>query len=78
MHPQLTDKKIVCKDFIQALEACHAKGWTRFTGACNEAKTELNQCLHAETIKRAALNREKARESRKRVEKGWADFNADD
>lgn len=43
-----SDDCVVCKDFIQALEACHATGWKRFTGACNDTKNELNKCLHGE------------------------------
>jgi hypothetical protein len=64
MHPQLSDRKIrafilvvvcafphnylVCQEFIKALEDCHANGWSRFTGACNRQKDELNHCLRAE------------------------------
>ena len=39
---------IVCQEFIQALEACHADGWSRWTGACNQAKHDLNMCLRKE------------------------------
>jgi COX assembly protein 2 len=39
---------LVCKDFIKALEECHATGWRRFTGACNRQKDELNRCLRTE------------------------------
>ena len=64
MHPQLSDRKIgafiwlshafrshsyqVCQEFIKALEDCHANGWSRFTGACNRQKDELNHCLRSE------------------------------
>jgi COX assembly protein 2 len=61
MHPQLSDKKLVCQDFIKALEACHSDGWSRYTGACNRLKDELNSCLHSESLKRSAANREAAK-----------------
>ena len=35
-----------CKDFILALEACHADTWSKFTGGCNNTKIALNRCLH--------------------------------
>ena len=38
----------VCKDFIEALEACHQNTWSRYTGGCNATKLELNKCLHAQ------------------------------
>lgn len=37
-----------CKEFIDALDRCHATGWNRLTGACNEVKIQLNMCLRAE------------------------------
>ncbi|KZP21099.1 hypothetical protein FIBSPDRAFT_826261, partial [Athelia psychrophila] len=38
----------VCKEFIQASPSCHAGGWARFTGECNEARSELNRCLQSD------------------------------
>lgn len=38
----------VCKEFIEALQKCHATGWNRFIGTCNVQKDELNDCLRAE------------------------------
>lgn len=35
-------------DFIQALDACHAKSWAKWTGACNQVKVDLNMCLRKE------------------------------
>jgi hypothetical protein len=37
--------KVVCKEFFQALEACHADKWRKWTGGCNNDKHELNMCL---------------------------------
>ena len=37
-----------CREFFQALEACHANFWTKWTGGCNTAKNQLNSCLHKE------------------------------
>jgi diketogulonate reductase-like aldo/keto reductase len=48
MHPQLSDKKIICKEFIEALEQCHNSGWSKFLGACNSQKDALNRCLRTE------------------------------
>ena len=39
---------LVCREFIQALEACHASTWLRLTGGCNGQKHALNKCLHKE------------------------------
>ena len=36
---------MVCKGFFQALEACHADNWRKWTGGCNNDKNELNMCL---------------------------------
>ena len=36
---------MVCKEFFQALEACHADNWRKWTGGCNNNKNELNMCL---------------------------------
>ncbi|RDB23980.1 COX assembly mitochondrial protein 2 [Hypsizygus marmoreus] len=77
MHPQLSDKKFLCKDFIQALENCHSSGWARLTGGCNTLKDELNQCLRAERVARSARNRETAKERRAKTEQAWKEFNAE-
>lgn len=48
----------VCKDFIQALEACHQSGWmARLTGQCNAQKDALNGCLREE-VRTASLLRQ--------------------
>ena len=41
----LTPAKVVCKELFQALEACHADKWRKWTGGCNSDKHELNMCL---------------------------------
>ncbi|GJJ12297.1 hypothetical protein Clacol_006538 [Clathrus columnatus] len=62
----------VCRDFIRALEQCHAEWWgARFFGSCNTAKRELNMCLRNERITRAAKNREVSKERRERTEAAW-------
>ena len=43
--PPLTPGPVVCKEFFQALEACHADNWRKWTGGCNSDKNELNMCL---------------------------------
>ncbi|KAI0362692.1 UPF0287-domain-containing protein [Trametes cingulata] len=83
MHPQLTEKKIgshppsVCLEFIQALDACHANGWSRWTGGCNQAKQDLNMCLRKERIDRTAKNREEAKVRRQKTEQAWKELHAE-
>lgn len=57
MDTQLSNKKIVCKEFIQALHSCHAGGWARFTGECNEARSELNRCLQSDHLSQSTNNK---------------------
>ena len=46
---------LVCHEYIQALEECHARGmWARWTGVCNDQKRALNLCLRQEV--RAAIS----------------------
>ncbi|CAL1704102.1 unnamed protein product [Somion occarium] len=75
MHPQLSgDKRIVCKEFIQALEACHADSWAKWTGGCNQAKRDLNNCLRQDRLDQSAKNRENAKLRRGKTEKAWQDL----
>lgn len=48
--------RTACRDFILALEACHADTWAKFTGGCNNTKIQLNKCLH-EQVRRASYLR---------------------
>lgn len=41
----VSESLIVCKEFIEALELCHADTWAKWTGGCNQAKVDLNNCL---------------------------------
>ena len=41
----LTARPVACKEFFQALEACHVDKWRKWTGGCNDNKHELNMCL---------------------------------
>ncbi|KIK59662.1 hypothetical protein GYMLUDRAFT_44101 [Collybiopsis luxurians FD-317 M1] len=74
MHPQLDDKKLVCKDFIQALEQCHSNSWARLTGGCNKYKDAMNACLHRESTARSARNRENAKERKVKREEAMKAF----
>ncbi|KZS90029.1 UPF0287-domain-containing protein [Sistotremastrum niveocremeum HHB9708] len=78
MHPQLTDKKLVCKDFIIALEACHQSWVKRITGGCNDVKHELGLCLRKERMQRASSNREEAKIRRARASQAIRDLHVDD
>jgi len=53
-----TDWFSACKEFIEALEECHARGWAKFLGLCNKQKTNLNECLRDEVL--ACVNESKA------------------
>lgn len=50
MHPPLAAHKHQgCLEAIQALEECHQAGlFNRFSGACNDTKQKLDQCLKEE------------------------------
>ncbi|OBZ75849.1 COX assembly mitochondrial protein 1 [Grifola frondosa] len=74
MHPQLSDKKLVCMEFIQALEACHADPWSKWTGGCNGVKTDLNMCLRKERVGRSDKNRESAKLRREKTAQVWKEI----
>lgn len=48
MHPPLDRPHPDCQEVIQALQACHADTWKKYTGGCNEIKVSLDQCLKYE------------------------------
>ncbi|KAF9009354.1 hypothetical protein BDQ17DRAFT_1235662 [Cyathus striatus] len=77
MHPQLSDRKLVCKDFIEALEKCHATStWGKFLGVCNRQKDELNYCLRTERVARTTHNRELAIERKAKADQALKEFHA--
>ncbi|KAF7295105.1 COX assembly mitochondrial protein [Mycena indigotica] len=78
MHSQLSDKKIVCKDFIEALEKCHSNNWARLLGFCNLQKDELNLCLREERLKRTTANRELSQERKHKAEEARKKFYSDE
>ncbi|KAJ7581073.1 hypothetical protein C8J56DRAFT_959025 [Mycena floridula] len=75
MHPQLSDKKIVCREFIEALEKCHERSFlAKMIGACNVPKDELNSCLRKERLGRAERNRESSKIRTEKREKAMREF----
>ncbi|KAF8448047.1 hypothetical protein L210DRAFT_849065 [Boletus edulis BED1] len=78
MHPQLSDKRDACRDFIEALDLCHTSSWKRLTGGCNEQKSALIQCLRKEVRERSSRNRYSAKERRLKTEQAWKELHADD
>ncbi|KAF9228018.1 UPF0287-domain-containing protein [Gyrodon lividus] len=78
MHPQLSDKRFVCREFIQALDVCHTSNWKRLTGGCNQEKAALNNCLRKESIQRSNRNRAEAKERRLKTEQAWRELHEDD
>ncbi|KAI0029646.1 hypothetical protein K488DRAFT_88538 [Vararia minispora EC-137] len=77
MHPQASEKRLACKEFFEALEACHENGLRKYWGGCNQYKWDLNRCLHGESTKRAAQNRVEAKARRERADKAWAALKAE-
>ncbi|EIW85264.1 UPF0287-domain-containing protein [Coniophora puteana RWD-64-598 SS2] len=67
-----------CREFIQALDACHASNWARLTGGCNKEKLRLNECLHKESLARSSRNREHAKEQRLKTEQSWKELHEND
>lgn len=62
---------------MTALEACHAKGFLHKTmGNCSELKHEVNMCLRAERLQRTAHNREEAKAKRVKMDKIFAEIDA--
>ena len=48
MHPPLDRPHPDCQDEIDALRACHADGWKKYLGRCNDIKISLDKCLRKE------------------------------
>ncbi|KAF8964022.1 hypothetical protein BDZ97DRAFT_1660829, partial [Flammula alnicola] len=65
-----------CKEFIEALEQCHASGWTKFLGVCNRQKDALNHCLRDERLVRTSQNREQAKERKAKTDRALQEFRA--
>ncbi|KAL1926956.1 hypothetical protein VTP01DRAFT_5286 [Rhizomucor pusillus] len=76
MHPPLaTHKHQGCLEAIEALEECHrASFFNKFSGACNEAKQRLDQCLKEEYLIQRAENKAKAAAKRAKLEKIWKEM----
>jgi len=59
------------------LEECHAKGFLwKAIGSCNQEKRDLNKCLRSARLERTAMNREKAKVARAKVQAEWKDIEA--
>ncbi|KAJ7738471.1 hypothetical protein DFH07DRAFT_966057 [Mycena maculata] len=78
MHPQLSDRKLVCQEFMDALEQCHSSNWARLLGYCNKQKDELNACLRKERVERTAQNRELSKEKNIKTEQARKKFYDDE
>lgn len=63
---------------MNALEECHARGFLwKSMGMCSEAKRAVNRCLRSERLERTKQNREVAKEKRAKIEKVWAEIDAE-
>jgi COX assembly protein 2 len=66
-----------CADVVAALDECHARGFLwKVTGNCTDAKYKVNMCLRAQRLERTRVNREVAKEKREKIEKVWAELDA--
>ncbi|KAG2218096.1 hypothetical protein INT45_000019 [Circinella minor] len=76
MHPPLAEHKHEgCLKAIQALDECHNAGlMNRFTGACNDTKKQLDECLKEEFLILRAENKAKAAAKRAKLEKIWKEM----
>ncbi|KAI8345269.1 hypothetical protein EDC96DRAFT_521606 [Choanephora cucurbitarum] len=76
MHPQLeAHKNEGCDGVIQALEECHRAGtFNKFIGTCNAAKRAVDDCLQREFLAQRAVNKEKTKAKRKKMEQIWKEM----
>ncbi|KAI8149377.1 hypothetical protein BJV82DRAFT_549302 [Fennellomyces sp. T-0311] len=76
MHPPLAEHKHQgCLEAIAALDECHRAGFmNRFSGACNDTKNKLDQCLKEEFLAVRAENKGRARAKRAKLEKIWKEM----
>ncbi|CCX30148.1 hypothetical protein FPQ18DRAFT_269733 [Pyronema domesticum] len=76
MHPHLHTKNSVgCEEVMQALEACHARGFLyKASGMCNDAKHAVTLCLRAQRKERTRKNREEAMQKRAETKALWKDI----
>ncbi|TFL06916.1 hypothetical protein BDV98DRAFT_496179, partial [Pterulicium gracile] len=68
----------VCREFIEALEACHLSTFAKFTGGCNKQKDLLNGCLRKERNARSAEHLEKSKVRNAHMKEVWREFHEDD
>ena len=62
---------------MTALEECHARGFLwKAMGNCSDIKHKVNMCLRAERLERTAENREKAKAKKARIDKIFAEIDA--
>jgi COX assembly protein 2 len=77
LHPVASNKLSDCEEIMTALDECQAKGFLWKTmGMCTNLKHDVNMCLRAERLDRTAKNRETARLKREKVNKRWAEIDA--
>jgi COX assembly mitochondrial protein 2 len=59
MHPPLDRSHPDCEHVIAELKACHAAGFSKWLGRCNDIKLALDKCFRDEKDRLLAeLNRE--------------------
>jgi COX assembly protein 2 len=64
-----------CEQVMIALEECHAKGFLwKAAGMCNDAKTQLVDCLRSERVKNQSLNRDGVQDKKARIRQKWKEI----
>ncbi|KAH7107664.1 hypothetical protein BKA62DRAFT_825122 [Auriculariales sp. MPI-PUGE-AT-0066] len=79
MHAAINDeKRLVCKEFVEALEACHLSLFNKYTFQCEGAKQELNMCLRQLRLDKSERNRADAKLRTEKFKKALEALDADD
>ncbi|TRM61724.1 hypothetical protein BD626DRAFT_500353 [Schizophyllum amplum] len=75
MHPQLSgQKRIDCKELVEALEACERDTLSKWTDKCTNIENALNKCLITSRNNRSAQNREESKRKKAEYEQAKKDF----
>jgi COX assembly mitochondrial protein 2 len=70
MHPPLHRPHPDCQQFVENLERCHdERSIAKFVGACNQAKTDLDNCFRQEKVRMRKQNFENAKKSQANFQK---------
>jgi len=77
MHPQLSLAKEhkACAEISQLLVECHRTSvYSKFFGACNDLKAQLDRCLASQYAEARKANAQRAKEGRRRTQERWREL----